>query len=44
MRKQFSRRRSADRGKRDENTMKNQNRSITEISTHTRDVLKDEQR
>ena len=44
MRKQFSRRRSADRGKRDENTMRNQNRSITEISTHTRDVLKDEQR
>ena len=44
MRKQFSRRRSADRGKRDENTMRNQNRSITEISTHTRDALKDEQR
>ena len=44
MKNHFSRRRSADRGKRDENTMRNQNRSITEISTHTRDALKDEQR
>ena len=44
MKNHFSRRRSADRGKRDENTMRNQNRSITEIFSHTRDVLKDEQR
>ena len=39
MRKQFSRRRSVDRGKRDENTMKNQDQNIAETSTSTHDVL-----
>ena len=39
MKNHFSRRRSADRRKRDENTMRNQNRSITERSTLTRDNL-----